>query len=99
MEEQKKIERDLMSQEEFENYISKGIMVLYLIAYDGVRRFKSIRRAVRRGHITTEGLLIPRRPFNNRANTSSRKGVHSRDNNELKKQIYGQLKHYQRSLQ
>ena len=27
MEEQKKIERDLMSQEEFENYISKGIIL------------------------------------------------------------------------
>ena len=96
MEEQKKIERDLMSQEEFEDYISRGIIALHLITYDGVHRFKSIRRAMRREHVTTEGILIPRRPFNNRANTSKRKGVHSRSTNELKKKIYGQLKQYQR---
>ena len=96
MEEQKKIERDLMSQEEFEDYISKGIIVLHLITYDGVHRFKSIRRAMRRGHVAAEGIVMPRRPFNNRANTSKRKGVHSRSTNELKKKIYGQLKQYQR---
>lgn len=96
MEEQKKIERDLMSQEEFEDYISRGIIVLHLITYDGVHRFKSIRRAMRRRHVTNEGIVMPRRPFNNRANTSKRKKVHSRSTNELKKKIYGQLKQYQR---
>lgn len=96
MEEQKKIERDLMSQEEFEDYISRGIIVLHLITYDGVHRFKSIRRAMRRGHVTTDGIIMPRRPFNNKANTSKRKGVHSRSTNELKKRIYGQFKQYQR---
>lgn len=96
MEEQKKIERDLMSQEEFEDYISRGIIVLHLITYDGVHRFKSIRRAMRRGHVTTKGIIMPRRPFNNKANTSKRKGVHSRSTNELKKRIYGQFKQYQR---
>lgn len=96
MEEQKKIERDLMSQEEFENYISKGIIVLHLITYDGVHRFKSVRRAMRRGHVTAEGIVIPRKPFNNRANTSKRKEVHSRSTNKLKKKIYGQLKQYRR---
>lgn len=96
MEEQKKIERDLMSQEEFEDYISKGIIVLHLITYDGVHRFKSVRRAMRRGHVTAEGIVMPRRSFNNRANTSKRKGIHSRSTNELKKKIYGQLKQYQR---
>ena len=96
MEEQKKIERDLRSQEECEDYISRGIIVLNLITYDGVRRFKSIRRAIKRGHVTTDGIVMPRRPFNNKANTSKRKGVHSRTTNELKKKIYGQLKQYQR---
>ena len=94
--EEQKIERSLMSQEEFEDYISKGIIVLHLITYDGVHRFKSIRRAMRRGHVTAEGIVMPRRPFNNRVNTSKRKGVHSRSTNELKKKIYGQLKQYQR---
>ena len=98
MEEQKKIERDLMSQEEFEDYISRGIIVLHLITYDGVHRFKSIRRAMRRGHVTTEGMIMPRRPFNNKANTSKRNGVHSRSTNELKKKIYGQFKQHQRRV-
>lgn len=98
MEEQEKIERALMSQEEFEDYISKGIIVLHLITYDGVHRFKSVRRAIRRGHVTTEGIIIPKSPFNNRANTSKRKGVHSRGTNELKKQIYEQIRQYQRRV-
>lgn len=98
MEEQKKIERALMSQEEFEKYISIGIMILHLITYEGVHRFKSIRRAIRRGHVTTEGIIIPKRPFNNRANTSKRKRVHSRSTNELKKQIYEQIRQYQRRV-
>ena len=92
------MERDLVSQEEFEDYGSKGIIALHLITYDGVHRFKSIRRAMRRGHVTTEGIIMPIRPFNNRANTSKRKGVHSRSTNELKKKIYGQLKQYQRRV-
>lgn len=92
MEEQKKIERALMSQEEFEKYISYGIMILHLITYEGVHRFKSIRRAIRRGHVTTEGYIIPRRPFHNKANTCKRKGKHSRSMNELKKGIYAELK-------
>lgn len=96
MEEQKKIERDLMSQEEFEDYISKGIVVLHLITYNGIHKFKSVRRAIRRGHMTTEGIIMPRRPFNNRANTSEGKGTHSRSTNELKKKIYGQLRQCQR---
>ena len=51
---------------------------------------------MRRGHVTTEGIVMQRRPFNNRANTSKRNGVHSRSTNELKKKIYGQFKQYQR---
>lgn len=52
------------------------------------RRFKSVRRAMRRGHITEFGIMIPKRPFNNRANTSKRKGVHSRFENLIKKRDY-----------
>lgn len=99
MEEQKKIERDLMSQEEFEEYVSNGAKVLNLATYEGVRIFKSIKRAIRRGHVTTSGVIAPKRPFHNRANTSKRAGVHSRGVNELKKRIYGELKqHYGRAL-
>lgn len=43
-------------------------------------------RAYRRGH------HIQNHPFNNIANTCKRKGKHSRQFNELKKTVYGQLK-------
>lgn len=43
-------------------------------------------RAYRRGH------HISNHPFNNRANTCKRKGKHSRQFNEIKKTVYGQLK-------
>jgi hypothetical protein len=51
-------------------------------------------RALKRGHITIDGTIIPRRPFNNRANTSKRKGVHSRVLNQRKRFIYNQIKGY-----
>ena len=38
------------------------------------------------------GTILPKRPFNNRANTSKRKGVHSRVMNEQKKEAYGFIK-------
>lgn len=93
MEEQKKIERDLMSQEEFDKYLTEHSG---LKTFEAISRFKSVNRAIRRGHVAPNGLIIPKRPFNNRANTSKRKGVHSRGTNELKKQIYEQFKQYQR---
>lgn len=75
MEELKKIERELMSQEEFENYISRGNIVPYLITYNGVHRFKSIRRAMRRGHVTHEGIIIPRKLLNNRLSTKKKDSI------------------------
>lgn len=93
MEEQKKIERSLMSQEEFEKYLAENSG---LKTFEAVSKFKSVNRAIRRGHVAPNGLIIPKRPFNNRANTSKRKRAHSRSANELKKQIYGQIKQYQR---
>lgn len=93
MEEQNKIERSLMSQEEFEKYLAENSG---LKTFEAVSKFKSVNRAIRRGHVAPNGLIIPKRPFNNRANTSKRKGAHSRGSNELKKQIYEQIKQYQR---
>lgn len=91
MEEQKKIERALMSQEEFEKYILGDDKIINLITYEGVHKFKSIRRAMRRSQVTAEGIIVPKRPFNNRANTSNRSGKHSRGINEIKKKIYEQI--------
>lgn len=78
-----KEERELMSQEEFEKYIGVGQPRIF----DAVRRFKSVRRAIRRGHVSPLGETYPRRPFNNR------KPTHGRKFNEDRKYIYEQIKH------
>lgn len=77
-----------MSEEEFSAYLEYSINLRTL---DAVRRFRSIKRAFKRGLISKYGLIYPKRPFNNRANTSKRKGVHSRTLNEEKKRIYGKI--------
>lgn len=63
-------------------------------AYMGVSHFKSIRRAIRRGNMSKDGTIVPKRPFNNRGNSSKRRDIHSRVTNELKKKIYGEVKEY-----
>jgi hypothetical protein len=103
MEEQKTIERPLMGEEEFKDYMEKNRVdivgdfyergILHLITYEAVRKFKSVRRAIKRGHVSLEGVIFPKKPFNNKANTCKRKGHHSRVINERKKMIYEQIKH------
>lgn len=103
MEEQKTIERPLMSEEEFKDYMEKnrvdvvgdfyGKDILHLRTYEAVSKFKSVRRAIRRGRVSLDGIIFPKRPFNNKANTCKRKGHHSRTINERKKMIYEQLKY------
>lgn len=95
------VERPLMSEEEFKKYLGNKADIVEdplteifnLRDYRAVGKFKSIRRAIRRGLVSPSGTICPKRPFNNRANTSRRKGHHSRVMNEVKKSIYGQLKH------
>lgn len=53
-----------------------------LIIFDAVSKYKSVARAIRRGDVTKYGTIAPKRPFNNRANTSRRAGVNSRTMNE-----------------
>ena len=60
--------------------------LLQLINYSGVKRFKSIRRAIRRGHVSVHGSIYPNRPFKN---VSTKDGRHSIT--KLKKSIYAQL--------
>lgn len=96
MEEQKTIERPLMSEEEFKDYMEKnrvdivgdfyGKGILHLRTYEAVSRFKSVGRAIRRGHVSLDGFIYPKRPFNN--------AKHSKNSlNDRKKMIYEQLKH------
>lgn len=91
--EESKVEGPLMGQEEFEKYMADN---RGLKTFEAISKFKSVNRAIRRGDATPWGAIMPKRPFNNKANSSNRKGVHSRKTNELKKQIYGQFKEYQR---
>jgi hypothetical protein len=105
MEEQKVIERPLMGEEEFKEYLENNRVdiakdfcennVLHLRTYEAVGKFKSVRRAIRRGLVSIDGYIFPKRPFHNKANTCKRKGHHSRKLNEIKKKIYEQLKHRQ----
>ena len=81
--------RDLMSEEEFRNYLATSIN---LRDFACVGKFKSVRRAIKRGNCSLYGQIYPKRPFNNRGNTSTRKGVHSRELNEIKKKIYAKIK-------
>ena len=99
MEEQKLVERPLMSEGEFKDYMKKNRVdivgdfyergILHLRTYEAVSRFKSVRRAIRRGHISLDGVIYPKRPFNN---AKHKKG----SINDEKKRIYEQLKHRQR---
>lgn len=94
--EEQKIERPLMSEEEFKDYMEKNRIdivgdfyergILHLRTYEAVSRFKSVRRAIRRGHVSLDGFIYPKRPFNN-----AKQGKNSL--NDRKKMIYEQLKH------
>ena len=105
MEEQKAIERPLMNEEEFKEYLDKNKVdivddfykrgILHLRTYDAVHKFKSIRRSIKRGNVSLDGVIFPKRPFNNRPNKKKKKNHHSRVINERKKMIYGQIKYRQ----
>lgn len=56
----------------------------------------TLNRRMRRRGILPNGSLLNRKPFNNRANTSKRKGVHSRVMNELKRRMYGEFTRFER---
>lgn len=96
MEEQKVIERPLMSEEEFKDYMENNKVdivgdfykkgIFHLRTYEAVGKFKSIRRAIKRGHVSLDGVIFPNRPFNN-----AKYGKSSLNNR--KKMIYEQLKH------
>lgn len=60
---------------------------LHLATYEAVNKFKSVRRAIRRGHISPYGVIYPKRPFSN-TNTKE---------NKIKRQIYEQLKNSRRA--
>lgn len=79
---EEKIERPIMTEDEFKEYIKAGSLKLF----NAVRKFKSVKRAIRRGHVSPIGEVYPNRPFNNRKPTKGRSF------NKKKKLIYARLK-------
>ena len=92
MEEQKIVE-EIVEKEVKRNPIINEGMPINLKIFDGVSKFKSIRRAMRRGQVTPWGTVAPKRPFNNR---SRKKGT--RPLEIEKERIYGQLKHRSKAV-
>lgn len=97
MEELKLKERNLMGEEEFADFIKNNKIdrikdfekgILHLNTYEAVNKFKSVRRAIKRGHVALDGTIYPKRPFNNAKH--SKKSL-----NNIKKSIYEQLKYRQ----
>lgn len=88
MENQSLKEIPLMNQEEFEKYLSNS---LFLKTFEATKKFKSVRRAIRKGLVSPDGVIYPRRPFNNAKH--KKKGI-----NDRKKKIYEQLKHRQKQF-
>ena len=72
--------------------LSKGITDIYaprsLHNFEGVRRHKSVWRAMRRGKVSLDGECFPYNPFNNR------KPTEGRELNNIKRQIHGQFKQF-----
>lgn len=67
-------------------------IMLNLVIYHAVGKFKSIRRAMRRGHVTSWGEEVPKRPFNNRGRTDGR------EIQITKERIYEQLKYRRQTV-
>lgn len=63
--------------------------ILHLVDYSGVKKFKSIRRAIRKGQVSIFGEVYPHRPFKN---ISSKRGTP----NYMQKRYYEQLTHKNR---
>ena len=75
------------NREKLEEDFNAGI--LHLVDYSGVKKFKSIRRAIKRGHVSIFGEVYPHRPFKN---ISSKRG----SLNFMQKRYYEQLTHKNR---
>jgi len=60
-------------------------LMLRLITFNGVKKYKSVRRAIRRGHMSLDGMLYPNRPYNNRKD---------RPLEDQKRILYKELKEY-----
>ena len=82
-------EKSLNIMHKLSNDFNEGIIPKYTNYYV-VSKFKSIRRAIKRGNVDlVTGVIYPKRPFNNRKPTLGRL------RNETKKKIYGKIRRIQ----
>ena len=65
--------------------------ILHLRDYSGVKKFKSIRRAIKRGHVSLYGDVYPHRPFKN---IRTKRGTPT----YMKKRYYEQFTHKNRAV-
>lgn len=65
--------------------------ILHLYNYDGARKFKSVRRAIKRGHMSVMGDVYPKRPFKNCK--AKRKSV-----TFMKRRLYEQSRHLNKCM-
>lgn len=97
MEEEKKLITPI-SEEDFKEQIHESALanyqkviedfkqgILHIRDYSGVKKYKSIRRAIRRGLVSMFGDVYPKRPFKN---IKSKNGITYR-----KKRLYEQFSH------
>ena len=59
-----------ISEEEFQGLLRNTLKLQY---FECVKRFKSVKRAFKKGYITNFGYILPKRPFNNKKHTKGRK--------------------------
>lgn len=95
MEEKKSILTEPLSEEEFKNKAQELAMqrhlariadfkehgTLSLRTFEGISKYRSIRRAIKRGNVSLYGDIYPKRPFSNRKRnkgtaTYNRRKVH-----------------------
>jgi hypothetical protein len=65
--------------------------ILHLYNYEAVGKFKSVRRAIRRGHVSMMGDIYPKRPFKNCK--AKRKSV-----TFMKRRLYEQSRHLNKCM-
>lgn len=79
-------EKSLNIVNELNSKFKEGILPNFT-NYHAISKFRSIRRAIKRGHVDLiTGRIYPKNPFNNRKPTLGR------THNELKKKLYGQFR-------
>lgn len=79
-------------QQMIQNFWENG--TLYLRDYRCVSKFKSVRRAIKKGYCSIYGDIYPKRPFNNRKR--NKKG----DITNQRRKVYKHMKEYgQKGLQ